>query len=358
MDRVAIGLLGALLAAWILQDLVVSVVVPRPASARFRVSTAAYRLSWRPFVWLSRFRKDPNRRERLLGSYAPVMVLLVLVAWVAGLVLAYGLILWSVREELRPEPQGIGTALYASAVSFLTIGFGDVVPVGPLARFIVVAEAATGLGTVALVISFLFSLYGNFQRREALVVTLDAFAGAPPSGVLLLETAQKLRSPALLAQTFDDWRRWSAEVLDSHLAYPNLNYFRSLHDNESWVSALGAVLDAATLVMTAVESETKGSALLMYGVGVHLVEDLSHFFGFDHEHEVGIDRFEFDDARKRLETAGYRLRDPAAGWEAFVAARSAYAAPLNAMARRLEIPPALWIGDRSLLRPGSRQAHV
>lgn len=358
MDRVAIGLAGVLLGAWIIQDLVVSVVVPRPAPGRMRPSILAYRLTWRPWVWLAGFQKDPNGRERMLGTYAPVMVIVVLVIWVLGMVTGFGLILWSVREQLRPQPPGFGTSLYASAVSFLTLGFGDVVPVGTFARLVTLVEAGTGLGTVALVISFLFSLYGNFQRREALIVTLDASAGAPPSGVLLLESLQKLHAPDLLASTFDDWRIWAAEVLDSHLAYPNLNYFRSLHDNESWVSALGAVLDAAVLVMTAVESETKGHAFLMYRVGTHLVEDLSHFFNFAHEHEVGIDRSEFDDACRRLAAAGYRLRDPELGWQAFVDARSEYAAPLNAMARRLEIPPAQWIGDRSLLRPGRRPAHV
>lgn len=340
----------------VLYDLLVSVVVPRPAPGRWRVTNLAYRLTWQPFRWLG-VRAGTERRERLLGAYAPAMVIAVLGAWVVLLTLGYGLVFWSLRDQLRPVPSGLGTSLYFSAIVLLTLGFGDIVPIGSVARAAVLAEAGTGLLTVALVISMLFSLYGNFMRREALVITLDASAGAPPSGVLLLETSRKLKMPELLDQTFTEWRAWSAELLDTHLAYPQLNYFRSSHDNESWVSALGAVLDASTLVVTTVEGEKRGPAWLMYKVGVHLVEDLSHFFRLPHEHLAGIERFEFDDACARLERAGFRLSDPETAWAEFSRLRSEYATPLNALAGRFAIPPAQWIGDRSFLSHGRRPAH-
>lgn len=348
LSRGLIALLGLGIVVWVLYDLLVSIVLPRPAPGRWRVTILSFQSTWRAYRWLA-VRLGDVRRERLLGAYAPAMVMVVLVLWVALLAIGYGLIYWSIREQIRPELRSVGTAFYFSAISLLTIGFGDIVPVGPVARAVTVAEAGTGLGTVALVISMLFSLYGNFMSREALVITLDASAGAPPSGVLLLETARKFKMPELLDQTFGDWRKWAADLLDSHLAYPQLNYFRSAHDYESWVSALGAVLDAATLVITTVEGEKRGPAWLMYKIGVHLVEDLSHFFNLAHEHNVGIERFEFVDARARLEQAGYRLVADEKSWADFERLRSEYAAPLNAMARRFEIPPAQWIGDRSFL---------
>ena len=354
--RVATAAVGLALVAAVLYDLLVSVVVPRPAPGRWRVTNLAYQLTWPPFRWLGT-RTRVERRERLLGAYAPAMVIGVLVAWVALLTAGYGLVFWSLRDQFRPALPGFGSTLYFSAAVLLTLGFGDIVPVGWMARAAVIAEAGTGLGTVALVISMLFSLYGNFMRREALVITLDASAGAPPSGVLLLETARRLKMPELLDQTFGEWRTWSAELLDTHLAYPQLNYFRSSHDNESWVSALGAVLDASTLVLTAVEGEKRGPALLMYKVGVHLVEDLSHFFGLPHEHAAGIERFEFEDACRRLERAGYRLAAPAAAWTEFARLRSEYATPLNALAARFAIPPAQWVGDRSFLPHRTARVH-
>ena len=347
---------GIAIVVAVLYDLLVSVVVPRPAPGRWRVTNLAYRFTWAPFRSLG-LRVGSGRRERLLGTYAPGMVIAVLVIWVLLLALGYALVLWSVREQMRPALPTFGTALYFSSVSLLTLGFGDIVPQGPLARAVVLAEAGTGLGTVALVISMLFSLYGSFMRREMLVITLDASAGAPPSGVVLLETASKLEMPELLDQTFNEWRLWAAELLDSHLAYPQLNYFRSSHDNESWVSALGAVLDAATLLVSTIEGERRGPAWLMYKVGVHLVEDLSHFLALPHDHSAGIESFEFDEARARLQRAGYRLVEREAAWREFEHLRGEYAAPLNAMARRFEIPPAQWIGDRSWIGHGRRAAH-
>src|SRR5260370_31871979 len=139
-------------------------------------------------------------------------------------------------------------------------------------------ESATGVGIAALVITLLFSLYAAFQEREELVVQLDAIAGAPRSGIQLLETVFERGLRDELVKTFDDWRRWSAAVLESHLAYPILLYFRSSHDNEAWLNSFGAVMDAATLVMSTVDEDEEGPARLMFTVGNPLLETLaSHF---------------------------------------------------------------------------------
>jgi hypothetical protein len=339
---------GTLVVAGVLYDLLLSVVVPRPSPGSWRISNLVLRHAWPAWRWIG-FRVRPDRREGFLGSFAPSIVIGLLVIWVVFLGFGYAMILWAIREQLQPAPNGFGTALYFSGVALLTIGFGDIVPVSAAARLVVLIEAGTGLGTVALVISMLFSLFASFQRRETMVVTLDQAAGAPPSGVLLLETARRLKMPELLDHTFEDWRVWSADVLDSHLAYPILNYFRSSHDYESWISALGAVLDAATLLLTTIDGERIGAAKLVFGVGSHLVEDLSHFFSFDHEHDVLVEQFEFVEACRRLELAGYRVGSPDLAWERFSELRATYAGPLNEMARYWAIPPAQWIGDRSLL---------
>src|SRR5207237_5889484 len=168
-------------------------------------------------------------------------------------------------------------------------------------------------------------------------------------GVVLLENSLRYGMLEHLDETFDEWKLWGSEVLESHLAYPILAYFRSSHDNESWVSALGAILDATVLILTTVEDIPRGPARLMYGVGSHLVEDLSWFFNFSHVHEVGIERFEFDQACERLQEAGYTLTDTDIAWTKFTELRAAYAIPLNDMGRFWSIPPALWIGDRSYL---------
>src|SRR5258708_30004999 len=186
----------------------------------------------------------------------------------------------------------------------LTIGFGDVVPIGSLARLTSLVAAASGLGLFALVITFVFTLYGSFQRREVAVVVLEAGAGAPPSGVNLLETYALLGILDDLPRVFANWQAWSAEVLDSHLAYPILAYFRSSHDNDSWISSLGAVMDAATLVLTTVKDGPKGWAKLSRSVGGHCLEDLVAYFGLQSDTDVRGQLAEFDDAHRRLQRAG------------------------------------------------------
>jgi Ion channel len=341
--------IGAALVWIVLRDLFIGVIVPRPARGSLRPSNLLIKWSWHSWRWIGNRSSDVLTREARLGAFGPAALIMLLAAWVVGLIIGYGLILNAFPEQLKPDPPNLGTTLYFSAISFLTIGYGDFVPIGPMARVVALIEGATGLGVVAVVISLLFSLYGSFQKREELIITLDALAGAPPSGVVLLENSLHNEMLDKLEDTFDKWMVWSAEVLESHLAYPILAYFRSSHDNESWVSAIGAVLDATVLVLTTVEDIPRGPARLTYNVGTHLVEDLSWFFNTSHMHEVGIERFEFDQACERLAEAGFTMTDREIAWTKFSGLRSAYAIPLNEMGRYWSIPPALWIGDRSYL---------
>lgn len=270
--------------------------------------------------------------------------------WILGEVLGYALMVHSIHFDFA-RPPSLADAFYVAGSSLLTLGTGDFAAAGVPSRALLLVTAASGLGTLALLISLLFSLYAHFQRREVLVVTLDARAGAPPSGVTLLETHGRLHMTERLERTFEEWERWSAEVLDSHLAYPILGYFRSSHDNESWISALGAVLDAATLVVTAIEGLPKGEALMMVEIGNHLVEDLSQQFRIAEETDVGVERDEFEDARRRLSAVGFELTPADAAWQKFSLIRRRYAYRLNTLAQYWATPPAQWIGDRTILKP-------
>jgi hypothetical protein len=245
--------------------------------------------------------------------------------------------------------------MYFAAVSLLTIGYGDHVPTEIGSRLVAVSAGVVGLGIVALTITYLFSLYANFQRRELQVVTLDARAGAPPSGIALLVTCAAFDDEyEELEQIFETWEHWAAEVLESHLAYPILLFFRSTHDYESWVSAIGAVLDASTLLLTTVRGGPHGQANATWGIGAHLVEDVGRFLRFITDGRAldgpMIERSEFDEARRRLAAAGYVLEpDADAAWQAFAKSRSEYAGVLNAIARYFDVPPAEWVGDRSYI---------
>jgi len=356
------GLAGALVVLVVLRDVFQSVVTPRPVSGRWRLSRFVPLGLWRPWRWAALQLPSVRAREGMLGSFGPLAVLLALGTWVALLVVGYGLLMDAMRDQVRPRPPGFGSSLYFAATSMLTIGFGDFVPTAAATRLVAVVAGATGLGVFAVVITFLFSLFAAFQRREVSVVTLEAAASAPPSGVTLLETHALAHLLGDLPRVFERWQIWAAEVLDSHLAYPVLAYFRSSHDNDSWISSLGAVMDAATLALTTIDVQaTPGASDALYGwaklaraVGGHCIEDLVLFFDLDGDHYVGVELEEYRQARERLQRAGYVLKPEADGWEAFQRLRSEYAGRVNALARHWASPPAQWIGDRSPLRVRSQ----
>jgi hypothetical protein len=345
---------GALIILATLYDLFDAVVLPRPSVGRLSASLALMRSMWRAWRWLGTRPSQPNRRETILAVYAPLAVLALLAVRMTGLVVGYALVYDGLHREFTPEPQDFGISLYFSAASLLSLSAADVVASGGIVRTLVSFEAATGLGLIAVVISFLFSLFTSFQRRETAVVSLDALAGAPPSGAQILEACAQYRMPQQLDKTFDEWRVWSADVLESHLAYPVLIYFRSSHDNEAWLNSFGAVMDAAVLVLTTIEDSAIGPAHLMFKVGGHLVEDIAYRRNFQGDHLPWIEREDFDEARSRLRAAGYRVRGGDGPWEEFARKRGVYASPLIALARELAVSPAPWIGDRSYLPHSGR----
>ncbi len=342
-----LGLLLLVLVGW---DVFETIVVPRPTPGWFRIGRYLVRGSWRVVRAIAGEAPDRGEtRERLLGLFAPAATLMLLAGWLVALILAFGLILFALRDQLVPSPADLGSALYFAASSILTIGYGDIVATGPAARIAVVAAAACGLALVALVVTFLFSLFANYQRREAPVVLLQAKAGSPLSAVVLLENLKRLELDHHLPAFFGEWERWEVEVLDSHVAYPLLGYFRSSHDNLSWISALGTVLDTATLVLTTIEGVPRGQAELVKDLGTHLVEDISNL-GNRAPARAEIDRDAFDAVYARLDQAGYRLAPEPTAWEAFAAARASYGDRLEQMAAFWVAPSVSWFGGSDPLR--------
>ena len=353
------GVGGLVIVIATLQDVFLTVVVPRraPRLGRYvRISRYVIGGLWNRWRWIGLRINTDERREAFLGTFGALSLMLLLASWLALLVLGYGLLLDAMRSQIRPEPEGFGAVLYFAATSLLTLGYGDYVAQAGPARLVALIAAANGLGVFAVSITLLFSLYGSFQKREVAVVVLEAGAGAPPSGVTLLETYAHAGILDQLPKVFQDWQAWAAEVLETHLAYPVLAYFRSSHTNDSWISSLGAVMDTAMLVLTTIEDGPKAWAKLSSAVGGHCLEDLVQYFDLPDEPEIGLERDEFDEARRRLARAGFRLRDPDESWANFSRQRMAYAGRVNALARHFASPPAQWIGDRSPLRFPSRHA--
>ncbi len=351
--RVVLTLLGIFFVVVALNDVFQSVIVPRAVGRSFRASYILWRAGWRMWPRLSfrLYRGREEGRENFLALFAPLTLVLQLMMWSWLLMIGFGLILWASSHSVQPHLQTFFEALYFAGTSFFTIGFGDFVGHTGWTRLCSLAAGAAGFGVVGTTTAFLFAVFGSFQAREQFVVTVGARAGTPPSGVALLVIAREVRIEHSLPALIRDAQSWCALIMETHLAYPVLAYFRSSHDYHSWVGTLGTLLDAATLMSTTIQGEA-GEARILYELARHASRDLAHYFRMPaHDKTPGLTREEFEHACDRLEHVGYALHDRDVAWERFATLRSAYAGNLNALAHYFSIPPLQWIGDRSMIAP-------
>jgi hypothetical protein len=273
-----VALLGFMLSAVVLWDAFEMVILPRRVTHRFRLARVFHRFSWRLWFAAARWMRDDNRRETYLSIFGPLSLLVLLAVWAIGLVAGFAMMHWGFGTPLNAAPgtAPFSTYLYMSGTTFFTLGLGDVTPLGPLGRALVTVEAGTGFGFLAIFISYLPVLYQSFSRREVSISLLDARAGSPPSaGELLRRHGQDMPE---LGQLLYDWERWSAELLESHISYPVLAYFRSQHANQSWLAALTAILDACSLIMAGVKGGPIRQAQLTFAMARHAVADLAQIF--------------------------------------------------------------------------------
>jgi hypothetical protein len=359
IGNLAAAAAGLLIVAVTLRDVFQGVIVPRTDDTVLRLSRFLMRSLWRiwPPMAYRFYPRDAERRENFLAVFAPLELILVLSMWVFLLMVGWGTFFYGIRDQLHPSNLTYGSTLYYAGGSLLTIGYGDILPATTLARMLSLVCAATGLGVVAIVISFLFAVFGSFQEREQFVVAFGARSGVPPSGVGLLVVHAYTGLRGDVANVLRAGQHWAAAVMETHLAYPILLMFRSSHDYESWIGTLGALMDASALIVSTLDpahlenAQSHGQARLMYDIGRHLVHDFASYFSVMHSEEnPGIERAEFDRACDQLAEAGLLLLDRDTAWNEFARLRSGYAASLNGMARWLEIPPVQWVGDRTLLR--------
>jgi hypothetical protein len=277
---IILGIIGVLLIAGILWDVFETIVLPRRVTRRIRPTRLFYRFTWLPWWFFSRAIRSKKRREIFLGIYGPLSLLALLTFWAVSVILGFALVHWAIgsRVGLTNHAGSFLIDFYYSGTTFFTLGLGDVAPISGMARVLTVMEASIGFGMLALVIGYLPVLYQAFSRREVNISMLDARAGTPPTALEILRRHQEAQAMSSLDEWLRDWEMWAADLMESHLSYPVLCFFRSQHDNQSWLAALSTVLDTCSLVMVGVDGVPKWQAQLTFKMARHALVDISQIF--------------------------------------------------------------------------------
>ncbi|HXZ18663.1 MAG TPA: potassium channel family protein [Candidatus Acidoferrales bacterium] len=269
--------LGIVIVAVVLWDAFEAVVLPRRVTRKFRLSRFFYIFSWGIWSAIGRSMRPGKFREVYLSVFGPLSILVLLMTWALGMIFGFALIHAGVGGSVMAsgEPMNFLLDLYLSGTTFFTLGLGDVLPRTTLDRVVAVIESGMGFGFLALIIGYLPILYQAFSRRELTISLLDARAGSPPTAAELLKRYGREEYRAAAVEVLREWERWSADVLESHLSYPLLVYYRSQHDNQSWLGAMTAILDTCALSIVAFEKQKTLQARLTFAMARHAVTDIA-----------------------------------------------------------------------------------
>src|SRR3989475_756625 len=309
--RSVVGVVGIALLAIVLWDAFETIILPRRISGRFRLAKLFYRATWPP--WRAVAPLLPRRPgDAFLSFYGPLSLILLLALWASGIVLAFGMLQWAAGSALTMTGAGpgFGADMYMSGTTFFTLGLGDVVPSTPTAKTLTVIEAGMGFAFLALVIGYFPVIYQAFSRREMAISLLDARAGSPPTAAELLWRDRWDKSGDALGELLREGERWAADVLESHLSYPALAYFRSQHYNQSWLAALTTLLDARAPGMVGLGGGCVEQARLTFAMARHAVVDLAQVFNTPPRQPAQrLSEAEFSRLQARLVEAGLKGRE-------------------------------------------------
>lgn len=317
-----------------------TLVVTQGETAPWRPTRIWYQTTWRAARTLA-VRVLPRRAADLLLRVYPAASLLgLLLLWLAGLALGWALVYRGMGATLEGA-HDFGDDVYQSGITLLSPGQLSGAASG--VRLLSLLETVTGLGTIALLISYLPALYGAYSRREARLLTLDD----PTGGRITPARVIAVHAPGGDLSHFHDfcgeWEMWMAEVLESHVSYPMLALFRSQHEGQSWITALGVVTDAATLACACVVAEEDGAAYFLHRRGRRaIVEVARRLHVRDTEVRSWLNRDAFEFAWEQLGTIRLPLRDKEEAYERLETLRLSYGDRLQQLIDYLVAPHGFW----------------
>jgi hypothetical protein len=353
--RIVVALAATALAVAAVRSALRSIVVPRGVPDR--VTRVVFLILDVPTAWRARRALSARQLDRRTAGLAIRLLLALLVTWLAAIWLAGAGVQWALAEG----PAGRAFSASASALTTLGVVSG---PGGASAAAYV--EAVLGVGLLALIIAYLPSLYAAFSRREALVSKLAMRTGLPPAGAAVLSRLWRPAGPqTVLSETWQAWEDWFVDVSESHTSLPVLAFFRSPQTDKSWITAAGAVLDAAALALAAVDGDWGPEAGMCLHAGIDSLRHIADFHGIPYRRDasdatIAVTKDEVIAACQELEGAGLPVvGDISAAYDRFRASRADYEEVLLPLCAYLYAPPAPWSSDKvAAERPRPPVIHV
>lgn len=345
--------LGIVISVIVLWDAFEAVVLPRRVTRKLRLSRFFYIFWWGIWSAIGRAMRPSKFREVYLSVFGPLSILVLLMTWALGLIFGFALIHAAVGGSVMAtgERMNFLLDLYLSGTTFFTLGLGDVLPRTTLDRVVAVIESGMGFGFLALIIGYLPILYQAFSRRELTISLLDARAGSPPTAAELLKRYGREENRAAAVEVLREWERWSADVLESHLSYPLLVYYRSQHDNQSWLGAMTAILDTCALFIVAFEKQKTLQARLTFAMARHAVTDIAQALNAAPRpiQQVRLSPAEYKQLCAALAPAGIGFccgaQSAAEAEKRLMEFRAMYEPYLNGLSLRLLLPLPPWIPE-------------
>jgi hypothetical protein len=274
---------GFLIVIGVLWDTFETIVMPKTVRRKLRLTAFFYRIAWRTWAAMVKHMKDTPRRTAVLGAFGPLSLILLMALWAAFMVFGFGLIHYGLGTLDGTSNQlDFGASIYFSGTTFFTVGFGDVTPVHAMGRTLAVIEAGSGFGFLAVIISYFPVLYQAFSKRENLIVLLDSKAGSDPTAGELLRRHAEAGAWDELILLLRDWEVWSAQQLESYLSYPIMAYYRSQHDDQSWLCAMTAIMDTCSIIEGGFDGEQPWERRLVFqaratfAMARHVAVDLAY----------------------------------------------------------------------------------
>lgn len=352
--RVLVAVAGLWLVAYTVLTAIRVFVLPRGENAY--LARLIFRYTYRVFLLMTYKKKTYEERDRILALFAPCVLLIQPFVYLGLLTIGYAPMYWAL--DMRPLTlETLRDAYHLSGSSLMTLGFAAVESANLPVSFLSFSEAAIGMMFVALLIAYLPTIYAAFSLREKQVAMLEVRAGSPPSGVTLLQRVYRNGGGVdALDSVWERWEEWFSEIEESHTSLVALVFFRSPMPDRHWVTAAGAVLDAAVLLDAVIDEPRSTESVMCIRAGYVSLRRIVDFFGTipynpksAPDDSISISRDEFDDAYDELAAAGIPVvadRDEA--WRNFRGWRVNYDRVLLGLARLTSAPYAPWSSDRSL----------